>query len=73
MARVEHRTPNEVQLERVERKLDELCRWVNGNDGHPGAKVRFDRLERHAAGIKWFLALGTTLLLGNLLTAWVRG
>jgi hypothetical protein len=67
------KTVSEAQLERLERKLDQLCEWINGNSRQPGLKVRIDRLERHVVGFKWLFATAITLLLGNLLTVWLRG
>lgn len=45
-----------TQLDKIERKLDTLCRLLTGND-HPeeGLIVRFDRVEQAQKRVRWFL------------------
>lgn len=42
-------------LQRIERKIDHIDQWVNGN-GVPGVKVRLDRIERSQTRTKGVLA-----------------
>jgi hypothetical protein len=46
----------ESQLDRLERKQDEILYILNGN-GTPGLKTRIDRLERLASGAAWIFGL----------------
>jgi len=37
------------QLDRMERQLTSIHKYINGHNGAPGLKVRVDRLERFQA------------------------
>ena len=62
------------QLERIEKKLDEITYALNGN-GTPGLKTRIDRLERLASGGAWVFGLvGGPVLIALFMLAvnWIR-
>ena len=62
------------QLERIEKKLDEITYALNGN-GTPGLKTRIDRLERLASGGAWVFGMiggPAWIALFALLVNWIR-
>lgn len=60
------------QLDRMERKLDEICVWINGRNGNAGAKVRIDRLEgcvKRNARAYWAFVLALLATSGTIVAA----
>lgn len=60
------------QLDRIERKLDGICVWMNGRNGDPGAKIRIDRLEgyvRRSARAYWAFVLALLATSGTVIAA----
>lgn len=41
------------QLDRIERKLDRIETWMNGDGDTPGVRVRLDRMERAWKVVTW--------------------
>jgi hypothetical protein len=59
-----------MQLDRMEKKLDELHKLMTGNsEPHKGVIVRMDRLEQRSRATLWFV----NVVLGALITAVVAG
>lgn len=52
--------------ERMERKLNSVCTYLNGPDDEPekGLKVRFDRVEQVQKNQKWWAGTAITAALG---------
>ncbi len=60
------------QLDRIERKLDGICAWMNGTNGNAGAKVRIDRLEGYVkrnARAYWAFVLALLATSGTVVAA----
>lgn len=59
-----------TMLDPVCRKVTEQDRFINGYNGTPGAKTRFDRLEQEAQQRRWITRLISVPVLG-LIVKWV--
>ena len=70
MSRDEH----SETMRRVCKKLDDVLEWINGKDGHPGAKVQIDRLEQSNVRRVWWvrssMVAAFTALAGFIHQAW---
>lgn len=55
-----------VILERMENCLEGQKRWIEGNGGYYGAKVRLDRLEQNHKYSKWLIGIMSIPIIGGL-------
>ncbi len=65
---------NESQLDRIERKLDTLCKIITGNDNPgEGLVVRFDRVEQAQKRVRWYIRTIVAALVAAILFGIVAG
>ena len=61
--------PSQSQIDRIEKQVEDLHKYVVGTPENPGVHMRVDRLEQTHKRHQWYLGTGLTAAMGALATA----